>query len=150
MAIKNVLKVPAIVPGKGMTAAMHSGLFMVKSDTFSVSDSLPNLLFKVPVNTFIADVILDVQTAFVSGTGGDGTLISGIDDDSDMFFSDTTQCGIGTYSMHGAGALKSGGYLTTGEVEVECSWATGSSVGGGVAYLVFRPFADENSMVSNP
>ena len=150
MAVKNIKLVPAIVPGKGMTDVVHSGLYIIKSDTFSISDTLPNLLFNVPENTFIADVILDVQTAFVSGTGGDGTLISGIDDDSDMFFSDTTQCGAGTYSMHGAGALQSGGYLTTGDVTVECSWATGSTVGGGVAYLVFKPFAEENGLVSNP
>ena len=150
MAVKNIKLVPAIVPGKGMTDVVHSGLYIIKSDTFSISDTLPNLLFNVPENTFIADVILDVQTAFVSGTGGDGTLISGIDDDSDMFFSDTTQCGAGTYSMHGAGALQSGGYLTTGDVTVECSWATGSTTGGGVAYLVFKPFADENGLVSNP
>lgn len=141
---KDLKRPPVVAPGEGMTDAVHNGLFVAYSDTFVVGDTLPVTLFNVPKNTYIYDLILDVQTAFVdSGTGA--TIIAGYTGDCDAFFASTTATAIKCYSMHGAaGGVKSGGYLTTGDVVVEASWATTCSVGGGQARIVFKRYGDES------
>lgn len=141
---KNVGKPPIVVPGQGMTEAVHAGIYMVKSDTFAVGDSLPVTLFNVPKNYYIYDLILDVQTAFAD-SGSGATLIAGYNGDSDAFFASTTAVTATAKSMHSSwSAAKAGGYITTGEMVIECSWATTCSAGGGQAILLFSPFADEN------
>ena len=143
MAAKDIRFPPKSAPGKGVQDALAAGLYRATSDTFGIGDTLPALLFNVPSGTLIYDLILSVTTA-ITDASNSGTLIAGIDADSDMFFSDTTQCGAGTYSMHGAGALNSGVYIATGDVVVECSWATTNSAGGGVAYLIYADMDDPN------
>ena len=136
MAVKDIRFPPKSAPGSGVKDALRAGLYRAKSDTFSISDTLPCLLFNIPQGTFIYDLILDVQTAFADSASG-ATLLAGIDADSDMFFTDTTNLAVGTYSMHGVDALQAGCYVATGDVVVEASWAATCSVGGGVAYIIY-------------
>ena len=147
--VRNIKIPPKIAPGMGMTEAVHAGLYMAESDTFVIGDTLPVTLFNVPKNVYIYDLILDTQTAFAdSGTGA--TLIVGYNGDSDAFFSSTTACAVGVRSAHGAaGGVKGGGYLTTGSMVIEASWATTCSVGGGQARIVFKAYGDE-SFLDNP
>ena len=149
MAVKDIRKPPKIAPGAEVTEALHSGLYMAKSDTFAVGDSLPVQLFNVPSGTYVYDLIMNTQTAFAD-SGSGATLLAGYTGDSDAFFASTTACALGSRSMHGAaGGVKAGGYLATGDVVVEASWATTCSVGGGQALLIFKPYGDEN-FVNNP
>lgn len=145
---KNIGKPPTIAPGKGVADALHAGIYMVKSDTFAVGDTLPVLLFNVPKNTYVYDLVLNETAAFLDSGGatGGGTLIAGYTGDCDAFHSSTTLAATaGTYSMHGAtGGVKKGGYLATGDVQIEASWATTCSVGGGQAILLFARYGDEN------
>ena len=133
---KDLRYAPKTAKGKGVKEALGARLYKAKSDSFVYSDSSPALLFNVKSGTMIHDLILNVETAFAK-TGGAGTLIAGIAADTDMFYADTTQCAVGTYSMHGAGALNSGIYVATGDVTVQASWVTASTTGGGHAYLIY-------------
>jgi hypothetical protein len=149
---RNIKIPPKVAPGMGMTEAVHAGLYMAESDTFAVGDTLPVTLFTVPKNVYIYDFILDTQTAFADSGGATGgaTLIAGYNGDSDAFFSSTTTYTVGVRSMHGsAGGVKAGGYLTTGTMTIEASWATTCSVGGGQARIIFKPYGDE-SFLDNP
>lgn len=150
--IRDLSKPPKVAPGMGVTESLHNALYMAESDTFSISDTLPCILFKVPKNTYIYDFIVDVQTAFVDSGGATGgaTIIAGYNGDSDAFISSTTATAVKNYSMHGAvGGVKSGGYLTTGAMDIEVSWATTCSVGGGQARIIFKPYGTEN-FLDNP
>jgi len=147
--IRDLSKPPKIAPGMGVTESLHNALYMAESDTFSISDTLPCILFHVPVNTYIYDFMVDTQTAFAD-SGSGATLIAGYNGDSDAFISSTTAAAVGNRSMHGAaGGVKGGGYLTTGAMDIEVSWATTCSVGGGQARIVFKSFGDEN-FLNNP
>lgn len=151
MAVKYILQPPEFAPGADVAKALKAGMYVAESDSFAVGDSLPVQLFSVPDDVFIYDLVINVETAFLDsgGSTGGATLLAGYTGDSDAFFNDTTKTAAGTHSMHGASGLKSGGYMSTGNVVVEASWATTCSVGGGKAYLIFRPYGDEN-YVSNP
>lgn len=141
---KNIGRPPEIAPGKGVTEALHAGIYMVKSDTFAVGDTLPVQLFNVPKNTYVYDLILNVQPAFAD-SGSGATLIAGYTGDSDAFFADTTTVTATSKSMHSSfTAVKAGGYLATGDVVIEVSWATTCSAGGGQAILMFARYGDEN------
>lgn len=149
MAIKELKRPPVFAHGAGVTESLHSSLYMAVSDTFAVGDTLPVTLFKVYKDTYIYDVLLDVETAFAD-SGSGATLICGYNGDSDAFIADTTAVTVGSYSMHGAtGGVKKGGYLCTGDMTVECSWATTCSVGGGQARIIFKPYGTEE-FVENP
>jgi hypothetical protein len=152
VTIRNLSKPPKVAPGMGVTESLHNALYMAESDTFAVGDTLPCILFRVPKNTYIYDFILDTQTAFADSGGATGgaTLIAGYNGDSDAFFSSSTTYAVGVRSMHGAaGGVKAGGYLTTGAMEIEVSWATTCSVGGGQARLIFKPYGEEG-FLDNP
>ena len=143
MAVKDIKIPPKFAPGMDVTGALHNGVYSALSDTFVVGDTLPVELFKVPKDVYIYDVVLDVQTAFAD-SGSGATIIVGYNGDSDAFHASTTATGIKSYSMHGAtGGVKSGGYLTTGNMTVEASWATTCSVGGGQARIFFKPYGTE-------
>ena len=145
---KDIGKPPVTAPGHGVAEALHAGVYMAKSDTFAVGDTLPVLLFNVPANVYIYDLIINQTAKFTDSGGATGTatLIAGYTGDSDAFHSSSTiVAAAGTYSMHGAtGGVKKGGYLTTGAVQVEASWTTTCSVGGGQAILLFARYGDEN------
>jgi len=142
MAVKDIRKPPKIAPGEGVTEALAAGLYMAKSDTFSVGDTLPVQLFNVPANVYIYDLVMNVETAFAD-SGSGATLLAGYTGDSDAFFNDTTEATVGSHSAKSSKGVKAGGYLSTGVV-VEASWATTCSVGGGQALLIFKPYGDEN------
>jgi len=145
MSIKYIDRPPKFAPGAGVAKAMGAGLYLVESDSFAVGDSLPVKLFHVPENVFVYDLLIGVETAFADTAGSTGTvtLLAGYTGDSDAFFNDSSKIAQGGYSMHGAGGLKSGGYLSTG-VDIELSWTTTASVGGGKARIVFMPYGDED------
>ena len=141
MAVKDIRKPPAVAPGEGVSEALHSGLYMAKSDTFAVGDTLPVTLFNVPANVYVYDLIINVETAFAD-SGSGATLIAGYTGDSDAFFASTTKVVAGSHSAKVSSGVKAGGYLSTGTV-VEASWATTCSVGGGQALLIFKPYGTE-------
>ena len=150
MAAKDIRKPPKIAPGAEVTEALHAGLYMAQSDTFSISDTVPFLAFNVPKNTYIYDLIVNTQTAFADSGSGGTLLMAGYNGDSDAFGTDSDAIAasrsVRNWSTPG---VKAGGYLTTGDKVVEISWATTCSVGGGQALLIFKPYGDEN-FVHNP
>ena len=147
--IRDLSKPPKVAPGMGVTESLHNALYMAESDTFSISDTLPCILFRVPANTYIYDFMVNVQTAFADSASG-ATLLAGYNGDSDAFLASTTAVSIKNYSMHGAaGGVKSGGYLTTGAMNIEVSWATTCSVGGGQARIIFKSYGEEG-FLDNP
>ena len=141
MALKYIDRPPKFAPGAGVAKALMHGLYMAESDSFAIGDSLPVAGFHVPANVFVYDLIIDIETAFVDSGSGGVLVMAGYSGDSDAFFNDSAISAIGTHKM--SGGVKKGGYLSTG-TDIEVSWATTCSVGGGKAYLVFMPYGDEN------
>jgi len=141
---RRVKKPPIVAPGAGVSDALKNSLYYAKSASVAVaSDTLPALLFTVPANTFIYDIIVNVTTQIKDSASG-ATLLVGYVGDSDAFYADTTKTLAKTYSMHGGGGVKSGGMLTTGETVIEASWATTCSAGAFNAILIFAPYGDES------
>lgn len=140
---------PIVAPGAGVTDSLKNTLYVAKSKTVNVaSDTLPVQLFTVPTNTFIYDIVVNVTTAIADSASG-ATLLLGYTGDSDAFAASTTAVAAKSYSMHGLGGVKSGGYLTTGRTTIEASWATTCSAGAFTAFLLFKPYGDE-TFVTNP
>jgi hypothetical protein len=136
---------PQNAPGQGVEGALHSGLYVAQSETVTIgTDTLPALLFNVPENTLVSEIILHTQTAVAGNTGSDNVLV-GINSDSDLFMAaDTVVSQAGFWSSKRGTAIGSGGYVTSSDEQVEATWTTQSSVGAFDAYLIYKPFADEN------
>lgn len=137
---------PAHAPGAGVKEALHSGLYIAKSNTVTIgTDTMPALLFDVPSNTFISEIILEVTTAVEGNTGSDNVLIGLNGGDSDLFMAaDTVVSQVGRWSSKRGVAVGGGGYLTSSDEIIEATWTTQSSAGVFDAYIIYKPFADEN------
>jgi len=149
MTAKDLKKAPDFAPGKGVAEALHAGLMWAKSEAVdATADTQPALLFNVPANTLIYDVILNVTTALEDATGNP-TIAVGIDPDSDLFFSSTDIAALGTHSAKDHAMVGAGGYVTSSDEVVEASWLAGCSAGAFEAWIIYSPHADENH-VNNP
>jgi len=138
---------PEQAPGFGVANALKSAVYSAKSGSVTVtSDTQPALLFNVPKNVRIKDVIIHTTTAIV----GADYIVVGTSADTDMFLSDTAVMNAGSHSMKDGTALRAGGYETsTGSIQLTAYWSTGASAGAFWAEVDYKPYADEN-YVNNP
>ena len=136
---KMILKPPAIAPGKGMTEAVHAGVYHIKSASFNVaSDTSPVLLFRIPKNVFIDDVSFHTTTAFATGS----SIEVGTSVDTDCFNASSDMFIAGSHSMKGGAAKYSGGYLTTADMDLQVT-VTGAS-GVGELFVSYSAYGEED------
>jgi len=149
MGAKDIRFPPVQALGKDVADALKAGVYSAKSDAFVVGTSTqPGLLFNVPKNVRINDIIVHTTTA-VTGATPD-TLVVGTAGDSDMFHSSSDTVNLGTHSMKYGSALNAGGKeCSTGSIQVTADWSTGSTAGGFWFEILYSPFGAEN-FVNNP
>ena len=136
---KMILRPPAFAPGKGMTEAVHAGLYYIKSASFDVaSDTSPVVLFRLPKDVMIEDVIFHTTTAFATGS----SIEVGTSVDTDCFNASSDMFIAGSHSMKGGAAKYSGGYLTTADMDLQVT-VTGAS-GAGELFVIYSGYADED------
>ena len=154
MAITKVdvpVRAPSMAPGAKVTEALKSSLYICKGPSWSISDGTGlHELFRIPPNTLVYDVIIDVKTA-VDATGT--TVTVGDSDDLDGYHTNATAIpsAIGSKSSHSlASVVYSGGHLyasSDGRV-ITASIAHGaagsdvSSAGAFDTYLVYMNYSD--------
>jgi hypothetical protein len=149
IAAKNIKLPPAHAPGKGVAEALNNALYVAKSATASCTggDTYPILLFNVPKNVYIKDVVIHTETA-LSGASPD-TLIVGIDSDCDLFHSSSDVINAGSHSAAYGSAVGAGGYLCTGDQVVQADVSAATTAGAFYAELIYKPRGDKN-FVHNP
>jgi hypothetical protein len=82
------VRAPMVAPGMKVTEALKAGLYVCKGPSWSISDGTGlHELFRIPPNTFVYDVIVEIKTA----TDATGTTITiGDSDDTDGFYANNT------------------------------------------------------------
>jgi len=151
MAITKVdlpVRAPSMAPGAKVTEALKSSLYVCKGPSWSISDGTGlHELFRIPPNTLVYDVIIDVKTA-VDATGT--TVTIGDSDDLDGYHTNATAIptAIGSKSSHSlASVVYSGGHLyasSDGRIITAsiAHDATVSSAGKFDTYLVYMNYSD--------
>jgi hypothetical protein len=141
------IRAPAVAPGAGVTEALKAGLFICKGPRWSFTDGTGvQELFRVPADTFVYDVIVDVKTAMDATAG---TLTIGDSDDVDGYHTTATALPkvIGSKSSHslasvvysgGKSYADSDGRIITGTF----GEGTGANTAGAIdTYLVYNNFS---------
>ena len=144
---KDINLPPVHAPGFGVADALKNAVYSAKSGSVTVSsDTQPALLFNIPKNVRIVDLVIHTTTAVV----GADYVVVGTTADTDMFFADTSVMVAGSHSMKYGTAVRAGGYETsTGAQTVTANWSTGASAGVFWMEVQYKPLADEN-YVNNP
>lgn len=141
---KDIKLPPLQAPGKGVAEALNSASYVAISATVSCTggDTQPALLFNVPKDVYVEDVVVHTTTAL---TGGDpDTLLVGIAGDCDLFHASSDVVNTGSHSMHYGTALGAGGYPCTADQVVEANWSTGTTAGAFYATIKYKPRFSEN------
>ena len=145
------IRAPVVAPGHKVTEALKAGLYMVKGPRWSISDGTGlHELFRIPADTFVYDVIVDVVTA-VDATGT--TVTVGDSDDVDRYHTNATAVPtvIGSKSAHSLASVVSGGgkkYADSDGRIITASIAHGvaasdiSSAGAFDTYLVYLNYSE--------
>ena len=136
---------PVIAPGYGVTEALQAGVFLTKASvTINKSSTSPVELFRVPKNTMVHDLILQVGTAF-DGTGTPSITL-GDSDDVDRFMDNTAAAPAtaGNKSMKQDTQPGSGGYVYTADGLITATFAAGSSSAGEAkVYMLYSNRVDK-------
>ncbi len=142
---KDIRMPPTHAPGHGVEDALNASLYVAKSGTVVIgTDTQPALLFYVPSNVFISEIVKHVSVAVEGNTGSDNVLV-GIESDSDLFMAaDTVTNAIGFWSSKRGTAIGGGGYVTSSDETIEATWTTSSTVGSFDFYLIYRPLENIN------
>ena len=150
ISAKNIKLPPAHAPGKGVAEALNAATFVAKSATVSCTggDTYPALLFNVPKDVYIEDVVIHTTTA-LTGAAPD-TLIVGIDSDCDAFHSSSDVVNEGSHSMLYGTAHDAGGYLCTGDQVVQADVSAATTAGAFYAVLKYRPRMTSKPFTHNP
>jgi len=131
---------PAYAPGKGVAEALKHGASLAFSDTIHPSsDSSPYVMFNIPHNTFIADLIIETGTSY-----NGSYIIAGFSGDSDALIADTIVANAGTHSMKNGlnSATYRGGYNASSDQKIYVAYdgSTGTIKG----YIVYYGYSNEN------
>jgi len=140
--VKNIKRVPAVVPGAGMTEVTRRGEHWIKSDAVAYGDTSPVLLMEVPGNVLITDAYVRVKTAFdASGTSAAATAVLTVPNDTgaETIF-DSNLLALQATGFHRAtgGALTpdSGGYI-------QLTYTAGTTTAGALeVYVAYVDLAD--------
>jgi hypothetical protein len=145
---KDIKLPPLHAPGKGVAEALNSATYMAKSATVSCTggDTQPALLFNVPKDVFVEDVIVYTTTA-LTGASPD-TLVVGIASDCDLFHASSDVLNVGSHSAAYGSALGAGGYVTSSDEQIEANWSTGTTAGAFYAVIKYKP-RDSKNFVHN-
>jgi len=144
MGVKNIRRPPVQAVSAEVAKALKAATYRVKSDTFTAGTSTqPALLFNVPKNTAVRDIVLHVTESIVDADADD-YLVVGTSADTDMFHASSDATLEGSHSMLYGAALYAGGRETsTGAIQVIAHWTTGATAGSFWAEIWYSPFADE-------